>query len=69
MLMNGYTLTTNLVASRKSHADMLAFAARNNIKPVVETFEMTNEGFAEALGKLKDGSIRYRGVLVAKERL
>ena len=45
---------------------MLNFAAHHDIKPVVEKFEMSEEGIAEALGKLTSGKMRYRGVLVAK---
>jgi D-arabinose 1-dehydrogenase-like Zn-dependent alcohol dehydrogenase len=44
---------------------MLKFAAHNGIKPTVETFSFTEEGFAEALAKLNSGKLRYRGVLVA----
>jgi D-arabinose 1-dehydrogenase-like Zn-dependent alcohol dehydrogenase len=66
MLMNGYTLGTSLVATRQVHVDMLDFAARNEIKPTVETFDMTADGFAKALEKLTTGKMKYRGVLVAQ---
>jgi D-arabinose 1-dehydrogenase-like Zn-dependent alcohol dehydrogenase len=44
---------------------MLDFASKNNVKPIVEEFPMTEQGTANAIAKLVDGSIRYRGVLVA----
>lgn len=43
---------------------MLAFAVLHGIRPVTERFEMSVEGIETAIGKLEDGSIRYRGVLV-----
>jgi D-arabinose 1-dehydrogenase-like Zn-dependent alcohol dehydrogenase len=45
---------------------MLKFAAFHGIKPVIETFPMTEEGIEEALHKLDEGKVRYRGVLVAE---
>lgn len=44
---------------------MLEFASKHDVKPIVEEFPMTEEGAATAIAKLKDGSIRYRGVLVS----
>jgi len=63
--MEGYNLKSSLVASRAVHDDMLNFAAHNHIAPVIEKFEFSEEGFAQALDKLKSGKLRYRGVLVA----
>lgn len=67
MLLNGYTMTTSLVTSRKVHHAMLGFVARNNIKAVIETFDMTGEGFAKVLGRSKDGRIGHRTLLVVNE--
>lgn len=44
---------------------MLDFAARHQIEPIVEEFPMTLEGIEEAMGKLERGEMRYRGVLKA----
>lgn len=65
MLFHGYTVRMSLVATRKVHDDMLEFAARHSIKPIVETFELSERGVKAALDKIKAGTIRYRGVLVA----
>jgi D-arabinose 1-dehydrogenase-like Zn-dependent alcohol dehydrogenase len=43
---------------------MLAFAARHEVKPVIEKFEFSEKGFADALEKLRSGKMRYRGVLI-----
>lgn len=40
---------------------MLDFAARHNIKPVVEAYRMDQVN--EALGRLRSGQARYRVVL------
>ncbi|KAL2060707.1 hypothetical protein VTL71DRAFT_9348 [Oculimacula yallundae] len=60
-----YNFKSSLVASRGTHADMLAFAARMDIRPVIEKFEFSQKGFEEAMEKMKNGKMRYRGVLVA----
>ncbi len=60
---NCYNLVTNLVASRSTHAEMLAFAARHGVKPVIEEFSLDEEGVAKAIEKLQSGKIRYRAVL------
>jgi D-arabinose 1-dehydrogenase-like Zn-dependent alcohol dehydrogenase len=65
MFWEGYTIHYSLVASRARHDDMLAFSAAHNVKPAIETFPLSEEGLAEALGKLNANKMRYRGVLVA----
>ncbi|KIW30953.1 uncharacterized protein PV07_02641 [Cladophialophora immunda] len=62
---NCYNLVTNLVASRATHAEMLAFAAHHDIKPLIEEFPMDEAGMAEAVARLQQGKIRYRAVLKA----
>lgn len=43
--------------------DMLAFAARNKVYPTIEKFPMTKDGVSEAVLRLQEGKMRYRGVL------
>lgn len=64
MFFDGYNIHSNLVSSRHTQDDMLAFAAKHGIKPVVEIFKFNEAGFKEAVGRLKEGKLRYRGVLV-----
>ena len=45
--------------------EMLSFAARHKIRPIIEEFPMTLEGINEAMDKLAAGKMRYRGVLKA----
>ncbi|CAG7921589.1 unnamed protein product [Penicillium olsonii] len=65
LLVNGLRIQGGIVSSRQVHRDMLEFAAFHNIKPITMTFPMTLEGVQESVNTLKDGKMRYRGVLVA----
>jgi D-arabinose 1-dehydrogenase-like Zn-dependent alcohol dehydrogenase len=42
---------------------VLEFAAKHNIKPLVEEFPMSAEGLKQAFAALDSGKIRYRAVL------
>lgn len=55
------------MASRAKHDEMLQFAAAQGVKPLIEEFELSENGLNEAVGKLRGNKMRYRGVLVAKE--
>ncbi|PYH43095.1 NAD(P)-dependent alcohol dehydrogenase [Aspergillus saccharolyticus JOP 1030-1] len=66
LLTSGLRVQGGIVAARQVHRDMLAFAALHGIKPIKMTFPLTQEGVQEALKTLKDGKMRYRGVLVAQ---
>jgi D-arabinose 1-dehydrogenase-like Zn-dependent alcohol dehydrogenase len=68
LLANGITIQGSLVATRSVHREMLAFAALHQIKPVVETFPMTEAGIKEALEKLESGKIHFRAVLVPESK-
>lgn len=48
----------------ESVEQMLRFAAKHGVKPVLEKFPFTLDGISSALKKLEDGGMRYRGVLV-----
>lgn len=67
MFFAGYNIRSSLVASRGKHDEMLQFAATHNVKPWVETFDMSEEGISDAVEKLKGNKLRYRAVLVAKD--
>lgn len=64
LILNGLTVQGSVVASRYIHKRMLEFAALHDIKPVIEKFPMTEEGINEAMDKLNEGKIHYRGVFV-----
>ena len=63
-ILPGHRLIASTEASHQNHFDMLEFAARHKIEPVVEEFPMTLKGVAAAFERLETGKMRYRGVLV-----
>lgn len=67
LVAKGLRVQGSIVASRAVHRRMLEFAARHGVKPVVETFEMGVEGITEAMRKLDEGKMRFRGVLINKQ--
>ncbi|KAL1892351.1 hypothetical protein Sste5346_007089 [Sporothrix stenoceras] len=64
LIAMGITIQGSLVADRSVHREMLQFAALQGVKPITETFPMTEAGISEAIGKLEDGKMIYRGVLI-----
>lgn len=66
-ILPGHRLIASTEASRENHIKMLDFAARHQIKPWIEKFAMTAGGMAKAFGRLEDGQMRYRGVLVREQ--
>ncbi|KAJ7745463.1 chaperonin 10-like protein [Mycena maculata] len=65
VLVKGMNIQGTAVAARSVHNRMLDFAARHGVQPVIERFPMTKSGVEEGMAKLRDGKMRYRGVLVA----
>jgi D-arabinose 1-dehydrogenase-like Zn-dependent alcohol dehydrogenase len=62
-LLNNYRIIPSLVAGRKIHNDMLQFAARHSIRPTVEEFPLTEQGYLQAMERMEAGKLRYRAVL------
>jgi len=63
LIANGLTIQGSVVAARSVHNHMLEFAALHNIKPIIQEFPMTVDGIEDAMSTLRDGKMRYRGVL------
>jgi len=66
LLLGELSVRGSLVAARQVQRDMLTFAAHHKINPIIEKFPMSEEGIMEAMTKLADGKMRYRGVVVAQ---
>ncbi|CAK5268344.1 unnamed protein product [Mycena citricolor] len=66
IILRGIAIQGTVVSGRAVHEAMLEFAARNDVRPVVECFPMTRAGVEEGMTRLRDGKMRYRGVLVAQ---
>jgi uncharacterized zinc-type alcohol dehydrogenase-like protein len=60
-LFSRLTVSSSPIGSSRQMREMLAFAAENDIKPIIEEF--THKTANEAIQKLRDGTIRFRGVL------
>jgi D-arabinose 1-dehydrogenase-like Zn-dependent alcohol dehydrogenase len=64
LILNGIRVQGSVVATRSVHREMLDFAATHGVRPVIQTFPMTEAGIKEALERLNQGKIQYRAVLV-----
>lgn len=67
LLAKGIAVQGSLVATRAVHREMLEFAAVHKVAPVIETFDMTEEGIKAAMEKLDSGKLHFRAVLKAVE--
>ncbi|KAK5229410.1 hypothetical protein LTR96_003022 [Exophiala xenobiotica] len=63
LMMYGLSIVGSGGAHPQSIKAMLSFAAKHAIKPILEKFPMTKDGITEAMKKLNDGKMRYRGVV------
>jgi D-arabinose 1-dehydrogenase-like Zn-dependent alcohol dehydrogenase len=63
LISKGITVQGSVVAARAVHRHMLAFSALHGIKPINMEFPLTESGIEEAMTTLRDGKMRYRGVL------
>ena len=66
IMLKGLRIQGSVVAARSIHRKMLDFAALHNIKPIINTFPMTQAGIEQAFERLSRGEMRYRGVLVVE---
>jgi D-arabinose 1-dehydrogenase-like Zn-dependent alcohol dehydrogenase len=63
LVAQGLTIQGSVVAARSVHRKMLAFSALHGIKPIVMEFPLNESGIEDAMSTLRDGNMRYRGVL------
>jgi D-arabinose 1-dehydrogenase-like Zn-dependent alcohol dehydrogenase len=66
VIVEGISIQGSATAPHFQQQKMLEFAVKNNIRPVTMEWPMTAEGITEALQVLRDGKMRYRGVVVAQ---
>ncbi|EXJ75524.1 uncharacterized protein A1O5_00030 [Cladophialophora psammophila CBS 110553] len=64
LVIYGYKIIGSGGAHPQSVKAMMRFATEHSVKPVIEKFPMTQKGVTDAMKKLDEGSVRYRGVLV-----
>jgi D-arabinose 1-dehydrogenase-like Zn-dependent alcohol dehydrogenase len=63
LILAGITVQGSVVAARAVHRQMLSFAALHGIKPIIMEFPLNESGITDAMATLRDGKMRYRGVL------
>ncbi|KAE8139476.1 chaperonin 10-like protein [Aspergillus pseudotamarii] len=63
LVMKALRIQGSLPAARESQREMLEFTARHKIKPITMVFPLNREGIEEAMEVLRQGKMRYRGVL------
>ncbi|KAM0249166.1 hypothetical protein ACHAQJ_009173 [Trichoderma viride] len=66
LLVRGISIQGSAGAPRAQIQKMLEFALLNDIKPTVMTWPLTTNGVEDAMQTLREGKMRYRGVLVAE---
>ncbi|GAW00639.1 nadp-dependent alcohol dehydrogenase [Lentinula edodes] len=62
-IANGIKIVGTTPSGILAMIQTLEFAERNNIRPIIQEFPMTEVGIMEAMEKLRSGEIRYRAVL------
>lgn len=65
LLGNGLRIQGSIVAPRAVHRRMLKFANFHGIKPMIQKYKLDREGIETAMADLREGKMRYRGVLYA----
>ncbi|KAI8228961.1 Alcohol dehydrogenase zinc-binding domain protein [Colletotrichum sp. SAR 10_96] len=63
LVMNAISVRGSLPCSPPLHQEMLEFAAVHKVLPVIESFTFTENGINGAIEKLRNGKMRYRGVV------
>jgi D-arabinose 1-dehydrogenase-like Zn-dependent alcohol dehydrogenase len=64
MIAKGLRVQGSMVASRHSLRGLLQFAAEKQVVPSTMKFPLTCDGVENAMKTLREGRMRYRGVLV-----
>ncbi|PYH95893.1 alcohol dehydrogenase [Aspergillus ellipticus CBS 707.79] len=64
LVTKGIRIQGSMVGSRPVIRSLLDFSAKKNIYPTIMKFPLTAEGIETAMKTLREGKMRYRGVLV-----
>lgn len=63
MFFDAYHVHASLVGSRAMHAETLEFAAKNDIKPLIQVAKLENvSSLRKVIGDMEANAIRYRAV-------
>lgn len=64
MILNNLNIGGNSAGSPEQIRQMLTIAAKNNIRPMIETFPFNPQGVKMAWQKMDSNAVRFRAVLV-----
>ena len=66
-LFSGLRLQASIVAPRVMYERMLKFAAFHGIEATLQRYRLDEAGIERALADLREGKMRYKGVLYADD--
>ncbi|KAH3663531.1 hypothetical protein OGAPHI_004932 [Ogataea philodendri] len=67
-LINGYHIGGSAIGSPEEIEYMLKLAAEHNIKPMIETFDISEENVKKAWERVDKGDVRFRAVLTGYDK-
>src|ERR1700727_2409434 len=63
LVTSGLSIVGSACCYRHEMQTMMDFAARHGVRPQIQKWPMTQKGVTDAMQTLKDGKMRYRGVV------
>ena len=66
LVTNGLRIQGSAGSPRSEFKKMLRFVVQHDIKPTIMTWPLNKKGIEDAMTTLREGRMRYRGVLVAE---
>lgn len=66
LIVGGKSIQGSASAPHAQLVKMLKFVVQHNIRPAIMKWPLTKEGIEESMKTLREGRMRYRGVLVAQ---
>jgi D-arabinose 1-dehydrogenase-like Zn-dependent alcohol dehydrogenase len=63
LVVGGLSIVGSASCNRYELQTMVEFAARHEVRAQIQKWPMTQKGVTDAMQTLKDGKMRYRGVL------
>lgn len=68
LVPNGCSISASHIGSRPEMLKMLKLAADKNLKPMIETLDISEKGCAEAVERVSKNDIRYRFTLTGYDK-
>jgi D-arabinose 1-dehydrogenase-like Zn-dependent alcohol dehydrogenase len=66
LVTNGLQIQGSAGCPRSEFKKMFRFVAQHDIKPIIMTWPLNKKGIEDAMTTLREGRMRYRGVLIAE---